>query len=162
MKDRRSAWGVGFGGLVVALVALGAGCSGIAAKRPEPEPFAPHIVESQRLRSVMKQLLALVPEDPDTIALGPTDIETVRREIRTTSLALADQAQSVRNALSRRELPASQRERFLALADALRERATALGDDAATLPAAALRERFDGIVATCNACHDEFRGGRDG
>lgn len=146
----------------VALALLGAGCAWLEPGKPEPEPFASHIVESQRLRSVMKQLLALVPEDPVAIAAAPPNIAAVREEIRNVSLALADQSVSIDNALARRELPASQREKFHALAATLRDRADALAEDAETLSAEELRARFDDVLTTCHSCHDQFRGAHGG
>ena len=108
----------------------------------------------------MKQLLALLPDDPDTMAPPTADRGEVRTEIRNVSLALADQSGRITRAIGRRQLPASQRERFIGLAEALRQSATALADEAETLPATQLQARFDAVLATCNGCHDEFRGAR--
>lgn len=148
--------------VAVALCLLAA-CGWVRPKPSvEPDPFGPHVVESRRLRSVMKQLLAMIPEDPDAVAPPTADPAKVRHEVREVSLSLAAQADRIEAALMRRELPASQRNEFYALADALRRQANGLAGEAATLPADQLQPRFDAVLATCHACHDRFRAPRDG
>jgi len=147
--------------IVLVAVASGSGCVRVRVTHPEPEPFAAHIVESKRIRGVMKNLLALVPEDPNAFAASTANDAELRTAIRASSLEIAAEAGRIEKALARRELPASQRATFLALADLLRGRANDLAGEAADAPPERLQAQFGRVLDTCHACHDSFRGARD-
>ncbi len=150
-------------GVLAALLALAhGGCTPTQPPVRQPDPVSAHVVESRKVRNVMRSLLALVPEDPSWVEPMAEHERSVREGLRTTSLELAAQAERIEWALARRELPASQRRVFLGLADQLRERATRLSEEALQVPHAALQARFEQVIDTCHRCHDLFRGPADG
>ncbi len=118
---------------------------------------AQHAIHSERLEEVMNELdelaLARMPQelDPDTERARQS------REITKLAAGLADAAQRIPDSVAADELNNQERELFTKLASQLHTQATELELSASKLSPSQLEQRLDRIIATCNACHDQFR-----
>jgi len=146
-----------------ALLALAAaGCSGPAQVRYEEElrstpPPGRHAIHNERLEQHMRGLERLAVERLPR-ALDEQEAEDRRKtEVAEVARSMADSASRIADAAQAVELDAAERREFLALADALRQQAEQLAEEAPHLSVEEVRARAQGLEARCADCHQRFR-----
>jgi len=142
---------------VLALAAAGCTARPRSGSAVPEEALAVHVVQGDRLRANMKRLDGLrgarLPQELDRereSVFQPGDAARSAAQIAETAAHIADSAPLA-------DLSSEERVVFLGLADELRTRATSLAADAPELSAAALRERYAELDASCDSCHQRFR-----
>jgi cytochrome c553 len=142
-----------------------AACSSAKGDAAEsaPRPLLPgiepveHPVHSEDLLRAMHSLegVALdgLASEPDTVS----DSDARLAELQEIGETIAVSALSLPGVLDRLDLPAESERRFRELADRLQAEAISLRDRAAAGDVDSVRDEREAILATCNACHDEFR-----
>ena len=148
---------------VTALIAL-ASCE--HHDRPAAPPVAggpnQHWMHGERLKKVMGQIAGLkgsfpkgLPEDAES----PAGMEARRAMIEVAAVAgaLADTAQMIPASVESKTMSRIDRDGFTAEAARLRTQATALHNAAQANQIEPLQGMFDGINATCIACHSRYR-----
>jgi cytochrome c556 len=147
----------------LALLALASsGCSGPAQVRYEEELRSTpgpgrHAIHSERLEQHMRGLERLAVERLPR-AMDEQEAEGRRKaEVAEVARAMADSASRIADAAQAVELDAAERREFLALADALRQQAQLLAEEAPRLPVEEVRARAQALDARCADCHERFR-----
>jgi len=155
---------VGFGLVSLAWLALAA-CSqhqSVASsahrETDADEGHGLHVVNSERLRLIMKQLRAL---DLEAIC---REMEVGRQpdrrieEVAEMASALASDARLIPALFKDTEMTSESRRVFDQLAARLQNQASQLGDLARSQNARRIQSKLDELVQTCNECHQSFRG----
>jgi hypothetical protein len=116
-----------------------------------------HAVHGDRLTLAMRALndIALERLPPEMDLRSERDVRL--RRIATAAAAIAQTAEDIPEALPNIELSQAEREVFLNLADKLHDQAVQLQEDATAGRYQQVEPAFDGLLATCNACHSAFR-----
>jgi cytochrome c556 len=116
-----------------------------------------HAVHSERLRQVMDDMDLITNEHL------PQDFDASRtrdqryRDVAKLADRLADTAREIPEALNGIKLNEENKQTFCTLAEALRQHALDLADNARNQNESAADANLKQIEATCNACHSAFR-----
>ena len=116
-----------------------------------------HAVQGSRLVATMRSLneiaLERLPQELQLSGERERRMEQASRDAE----AIAEAARSLPEAADELALDAAERRLFLGLADKLRVQAQHLGHEAASGRYGRMEAEYEGLLATCNACHTAFR-----
>ncbi len=116
-----------------------------------------HAIHGDRLTLAMRELndIALERLPPELDLRSERDVRL--RRIAAAAAAIARTAEDIPEALPDIDLSQAERQVFISLADKLRDQAVQLQEDATAGRYQQIEPAFDGLLATCNACHSAFR-----
>jgi hypothetical protein len=127
-----------------------------SALLPGDTPVA-HPVHSVDLLAAMAELEKLTLDELSANLESDTMREARLDEVERISAALASSAATLPSMLYSLDLPADEAVRFRELADQLGSDAVSLRDRAASGNLETAKDEREVLLATCNACHAEFR-----